>query len=320
MSAIENRLETPIENILYQMHWEADMKHREIGKSLGLPRGTVTRWFIKLEIPTQSCHRFTDKNLTSWLYKTGQLKKKERYSGPDRRIQRTRANVNIDFFKTWSTEMAYVLGFFAADGCMFININGSKYILFTSTDEEILVKIKKIMNANQKIGVKKASLYDPKRKKCYLVQMGSREMFNDLLGFGFTPNKDKTLRFPKVPGKYFSHFVRGYFDGDGSMSFGTYKRKSRNNKIAFYMVSSFTSGSKKFLNILSQQLNSIAGMNRGFLGPKSHNRGYQLTFSRNDTKRLFTYMYKDVNINSKNNCCLERKYNKFIEAFKFEGT
>ena len=54
------------------------------------------------------------------------LKYYSKYS--DNRIQRKIGNINVDFFKTWSSQMAYVLGYFCADGCMFVNSGGSKYI------------------------------------------------------------------------------------------------------------------------------------------------------------------------------------------------
>lgn len=314
---IEDSWNTSIENLLYQMHWGEDMMHREIGRMLHLPRPTITRWFAQLSVPTQSCRRFTDKNLTSWLYKTGKLKKKLRYDGPDRRIQRTKGNVNIDFFKKWSPGMTYVLGFFAADGGMFINSEGSKYIQFVSTDKEILIKIKKLIHSKHKIGIKKSSAYNPKWKKCYLIQIGSKEMYNDLLKLGFTPKKDLTLRFPKVPNEYLSHFVRGYFDGDGSVSFGTYKRKSRNNKITFYILTSFVSGTKIFLSKLSKKLHLTANIAKGYLGQKSHNSGYQLSYSTNDSKKLFRYMYNDIGLGV--DYYLERKYNKFVKAFENMG-
>src|SRR3989338_4819696 len=124
---IEIKFNASVKDLLYQMHWSEDMKHRDIALALNMPRPTLTRWFHRLDLPIQSCRRFTDKNLTSWLYKTGKLKKKV-YNGSDRKIQRNR--INVGFFKKWSSEMAYVLGFFAADGCMYINPRGSRYFCF----------------------------------------------------------------------------------------------------------------------------------------------------------------------------------------------
>jgi len=53
---------------------------------------------------------------------------------------------NEDFFKKWSPEMAYVLGFFAADGNMLKNRRGAHFMEFTSTDKDIIVKIRKYTN------------------------------------------------------------------------------------------------------------------------------------------------------------------------------
>lgn len=314
---IENRRNDSISDLLHHMHWDNDMMHREIGDKLGVPRPTITRWLKLFGVPTQTHHRFTDKNLASWLYKTGKLKRKIRVKGPDRRIQGTKQNVNVDFFKRWSPEMAYVLGFFSADGGMFINSGGSKYIQFTSTDKEILIKIKRLMDANHKIGIKKKNSSNLGWKECYLIQIGSKEMYNDLLKLGFTPKKDLTLKFPKIPNKYLGHFIRGYFDGDGSVSFGTYKRKSRNNKVTFYILTSFISGSKNFLSKLSKELHLIANINKGYLGRKSNNSGYQLSYSINDSKKLFRYMYGDIS--SIIDYYLERKYNKFVKAISFQN-
>jgi len=68
-------------------------------------------------------------------------------------------NKNEDFFKKWTPEMAYVLGFFAADGNMTKNKRGAHFIEFQSTDKEILDKIKRTLNSNLNIGE-----YQPKRE------------------------------------------------------------------------------------------------------------------------------------------------------------
>ena len=317
IKTLENTFNCRAGDLLYQLHWGEDMMHSQIAEITHIPRPTITRWFHQLDVPTQSCRRFTDQNLTSWLYKTGQLEKKPAYNGPDRRLQRTKAGINVDFFKTWSAEMAYVLGYFAADGGMFINSGGSKYIQFTSTDKEILIKIRKALEAVQKIGVKKKSLKNPKHKTCYLLQLGSKEMYDDLLKLGFSPKKDTTLNFPKVPNKYLSHFIRGYFDGDGSISFGTYKRKARGYRSTFYLSSCFVSGSKGFLDKLSRQLRLFANLGKGYLMRKGDTNAYQLSYSTNDTKKLFEYMYKDTN--PETSFYLERKYNRFIDVLNTRG-
>ena len=53
--------------------------------------------------------------------------------------------VQHDFFKKWSSEMAYVLGFFAADGNLTIGKRGNYYLEFNSTDKDIIEKIRSFL-------------------------------------------------------------------------------------------------------------------------------------------------------------------------------
>lgn len=301
---IENKFNASIKDLLYQMHWPEDMMHKEIGQVINIPRTTVTKWFNHFTIPTQRCRRFTNKNLTSWFYKTGKLKKKFRYGGPDRRVQRTKACINVDFFKKWSPEMAYVLGYFAADGCMFTNSGGSKYISFTSTDYNLLEKVKKLVNSKHKITLKKK--YNQNCKDAFLLQIGCKEMYEDLINLGFLPNKESRLKLPKIPKKYFRHFIRGYFDGDGCVAYGYFKRSDRNNKDYPYVQVCFAYANIGFLKHISKILSENLGTNQGYINKyRDH-----LYYSKKDAIKLFHYMYKNV---SKNHY-LERKYNKFKKA------
>lgn len=308
---IENEYNSRLEDLLYQMHWVEDMRHREIGTIINLPRATVTKWFHRLRIPTQSCRRFTDRNLTSWLYKTGERKKKPRYEGPDRRIQRTKQGLNVDFFKKWSPEMAYVLGYFCADGGMFINSGGSKYIQFVSTDYELLRKVKKILKSKHKIALKRKS--NENWKNTYLLEIGSKEIYDSLIELALSPNKEFRLTLPDVPDKYLRHFVRGYFDGDGCISYGFYKRKNRKKK-NFVLMVRFASGARGFLENLSKRISWSMNFKEGRLS--KNGTSFHLTYSKNKSIKLFYYMYNNVSQDQ----YLKRKYNKFQEALKLMGT
>lgn len=74
--------------------------------------------------------------------------------------------------------MAYVLGYFAADGCMYKNKRGSHYFAFYSTDKQLLETTKKILAISNRI-----ENYQPKgnRKTKYTLQVGSRKAHNQLL-------------------------------------------------------------------------------------------------------------------------------------------
>ena len=66
-------------------------------------------------------------------------------------IQKTR---NENFFKVWTPDMAYVLGFFAADGSMNRNKRGGHYIEFQITDGDLLEKIRTLLQSNNKIAIR----------------------------------------------------------------------------------------------------------------------------------------------------------------------
>ena len=63
IQSIESKFGDSIKKILYNLHWQDNLKHSEIGKKINVPRSTVTKWFHRLNVPTQSCTRFTNLNL-----------------------------------------------------------------------------------------------------------------------------------------------------------------------------------------------------------------------------------------------------------------
>ncbi|MFY9461806.1 MAG: LAGLIDADG family homing endonuclease [Candidatus Sungiibacteriota bacterium] len=213
---------------------------------------------------------------------------------------------NEDFFKKWSPEMAYVLGFFAADGSMFVNPRGSHYIGFYSADRNILKEVKAAMSLEHRIGTRK--IRERARKRAYVLQIGSKTIFRDLQKLGFNPNKSKNIRMPTIPPQYISDFVRGYFDGDGNVAVCKYRRKDRGNRKARTMLSGFTSGSKLFLLGLRQYLQKHGGLGSGTLYFSSN--AHRLYFSVNDSKRLYSLMYGNLS----NQLFLPRKKERF-ESF-----
>lgn len=215
----------------------------------------------------------------------------------------TRA-VNQNFFKTWTPNMAYVLGFFTADGSMYRTNRSTHFIEFQITDKELLEKIRKAFGSNHKITVRKR---DPRWKTIYRLQIGSKQIFNDLLRRGLYPNKSRTIRLPKVPKKYFSHFLRGYFDGDGCIHIGRYWRKDR-KKWKTQITMNFTSGSRMLLKDLLFTLIPYVKGER--LGKKT--RGYELVFSRHDSVALFNLMYHNISTG----IFLKRKLKTFQKALK----
>lgn len=201
--------------------------------------------------------------------------------------------------------MAYVLGFFAADGCMIRNNRGAHFIEFHVADKDILEKIKNLFNSDNKISTRKTRIG---LKTAYRLQLGSKEMFNDLLALGFVSRKSTVIEMPLIPEKYFKDFVRGYFDGDGNVYANEYQRKGRKYK-STTLLSGFTCGSRIFLKKLHEKLKKIALIKGGTL--YEIDGYYRLYFSVKDSCKLYHFIY-----NTKDDLFLYRKRVVFEEYFK----
>ena len=138
-------------------------------------------------------------------------------SSPTRGTKMAKLSINENFFKNWTSEMSYILGFIVADGCILKRKNRKNSYIFNITNKEKqhLEKIKKAMSAAAPLGLKRSGY--TKKKDCYFIQICNKEICKDLINLGILPRKTYNLKPIKVPDKYFPDFVRGFFDGDGTV-------------------------------------------------------------------------------------------------------
>lgn len=212
-----------------------------------------------------------------------------------------------NFFVAWSDQLAYVLGYFLADGDLTINSRGSHYVNFTSTDLELLEKVRKLAGFSQRICPKKCE--NKKWKQSYRIQVGSKEIFSQICRLGFDKKNNK-IDIEAVPIRYFRHFVRGFFDGDGSVSCGSYGSRE---KPSYILLVRFASGDLQLLKELLARLRKYARIKGGSVFKNS--RGYHLSLSIRDSWRLFGFMYQGVPERE----YLYRKYAVFLRAKQLWG-
>jgi intein/homing endonuclease len=103
------------------------------------------------------------------------------------------------------------------------------------------------------------------------------------------------------------HFVRGYFDGDGCVSYRLQLDK-RYNELRQFLTVRFISGSRGFLESLRDVLRVSVQVGNGSIS--SVNGSYQLQYAMKDSIILFGYFYGNVS----ENCLLSRKYQAFKVA------
>ena len=119
---------------------------------------------------------------------------------------------NKNVFKNINTEEeAYWLGFILADGC---NI-GNKNLRVNIKDKGHLEKLSKLIYIDEK----PISITDHGFGPIYYFSCTKKEIINNLNNYGVVPRKSKIAKFPIIKEHLYRHFIRGLFDGDGSICY-----------------------------------------------------------------------------------------------------
>ena len=183
--------------------------------------------------------------------------------------------------------MAYTLGFFAADGYITVNKRGGQFWCIEIKDKELIEKIKATVESDHTISMRKRA---KGKYTTFRLQIGSREMCDDLRKLGFSERKTKNMTIPNVPKEYFSDFVRGYFDGDGNIWMGEIHKERK--RIIRYKVLKlyFTSCSLEFLQDLYNRL-SLSGLSGGCIYKSKKKQFYRLQYSTVNALKLYDFMY-----------------------------
>lgn len=209
-----------------------------------------------------------------------------------KRIQKTgKYNLNTDFFDKWSMEAAYVFGLFCSDGNVAV---GGTYCGFHihKNDIEILKLIKKVMRSNHPIEIRDEYAY---------LRIYNKKIAQSLIKLGCIPRKSLTLKFPHVPDKYLKHFVRGYFDGDGSIHF------NKPNTIKIKLL-----GTEKFLTSLQHKLFLKLNLQKHKI--KKYRNIFFFEYYGDDARKFCSWIYKEGR-----GLFLKRKHDRFTTHMEIRG-
>jgi hypothetical protein len=198
-------------------------------------------------------------------------------------------SVNEHFFETWSPTMAYALGFIYADGTLIDDHSSrGKYVSVTSTDEDVIIKLKAWLNSGHSVVVDDSPYLSGKKR--FTLRIGNVYLYKSLLNLGLYPNKSLTVAMPKIPANFLKDFVRGYFDGDGCVHLSL-KIGSKGQQIIGKLEVIFTSGSGLFLDQLRAAVHGSFNVRLVNLNLHSNGRTFQTRYSTTDSIKLFTSMY-----------------------------
>lgn len=178
--------------------------------------------------------------------------------------------INQDYFKTWSHNMAYVLGLWFADGCIY----GGKMFDITlhKKDKYILKRIAEELEYE-------GNLYDYVDRQAARLNFSCVVIYKDIISLGGKESKSMDVKFPQIPREFLHDFIRGYFDGDGCVM----RRKGG------LLNTAFTCGSYEFLSQLWEILKQEAGVTGG-----SYDKScYTVRFGNKDSLLIGKYLYQD---------------------------
>lgn len=229
-------------------------------------------------------------------------------------------DVKDDFFKEIdSEEKAYLLGFFLADGTYSLGSgckDSYRYQIHQQEIDKCVVDWYKNAIVPEGNIVYKESYTDKKgtnHKGTYKLRWTSKTMHKDLELYNIFPKKtqDITFEFPfeLIPHKFIWDFIRGFFDGDGQVS---YSEETHQFTFALY------STSEKFMNQLGDIFEKEFGVRKRIEGiQKSKMVLYTLRFSSNQNRQafidaLYSKFYKNKSY------FLERKQIKFLNYLLFK--
>ena len=210
--------------------------------------------------------------------------------GLKRNRKKPRLYVNEDYFKKWSPNMAYILGYILADGCIikgtYTGYSDSLKFGVQLKDKDILEKIKKELSSEHSISINKNAAH---------LCITSQKIVDNLKCLGITYRKSLKETVPVVPKEYKKDFIRGIIDGDGGISFDkrrypTLRLCGGINTLSFVKNYFW----KKF------QAYSIIG--KRTFSSSANNCLHAISYRANTAKKLMLHLYNNASL------YLDRKY------------
>lgn len=228
-------------------------------------------------------------------------------------IKRTAAKkrkyqINENYFDKIDTpNKAYILGFLWADGCNFPK-KGTISMSLEEQDKDILECIRNEVGSERPlefIDYSQKHDFGYVYKNQYRLLLFSTHMCKALECIGMVPNKSLIVTFPKISSHLIRHFVRGLFDGDGSV----YRRKykSRNSYQHTLTITSTLMLCEELVSIVKTELD----INCHVYDASNHN-GITKVFNisgKNQIKKFMDWIYDGADLK------LQRKYNRYIHYF-----
>lgn len=221
--------------------------------------------------------------------------------------------VNEEYFDVIdSPNKAYIIGFLSADGCNYPKKSTISMSL-EECDKEILEKICLEMDNQhplEYIDYTNKNDFGYSYKNQYRMLIFSSHMCEALNKVGVSPNKSLSLSFSKmIPEEYLADYVRGVFDGDGSI--GIKDLSTYNGTLSVSITSTYD-----FCYELKNRLLDNLGIYSRINEASNHN-GITSCISiskKDDIKRFLDWIYNDAAL------YLKRKHDVYVYHYNINNS
>lgn len=197
---------------------------------------------------------------------------------------------------------AYLLGLIYSDGNLYRNCIE---ISLNEKDKQILEDVSRYVYDTIKLSYRKGKKFIKNNKEYFSkgqfrFNITSRNVADKLKLIGLCNNKSLKIRLPKIKEEYYSHFIRGIFDGDGCIFIS--KKYKGTNRVSIVSNPIFCLELKlkieEFLNI------------NVCINKKTKNVDTLSISGNNQIKEFMDWIYNESDLK------LNRKYYKYIIEYK----
>jgi hypothetical protein len=190
----------------------------------------------------------------------------------------------------------YLLGLIASDGV----IDGY-HAKIGLKDKDLLEVIRDDLVPNK-------PLYYNKRDDTWYLKISNKQILRFILSAGITAHKSLTLKLEDwvLQSNNFPNFIRGYFDGDGTI--GIARNTNGKSKKNYYRACMrIGSASRDIIEQMQNFLTTVYSLNKNNITceKREHISMYYLKFIGSQAQKFYDIIYDDSGIK------LERKYKRY---------
>lgn len=210
---------------------------------------------------------------------------------------------NKDFFKIQSHDMSWLLGFLASDGSISKRDNTIK-IALAQKDAEILYKIKSLLQLEDT----EVKIYtNNEGYDCCSLSWSCEEHKKDLAKYFIVPAKTFILKPPcLLEDEYKIDYIRGYFDGDGSINLISNTNGRGNGNLRWQICSA----TPEILEWIVNTLDELYNIPKVNIQKYKNKDLYYIQYSSSSTRKIYQVLYNSSIM------FLDRKKKHFEEIMK----